>query len=59
MPIRNSTTTNVGGSYIKLFHMKRFINRLMKDRINFSKIRESHIDILNDKACSYNNKIFG
>lgn len=39
--------------------MKRFINRLMKDRINFSKIRESHIDILNDKACSYNNKIFG
>ncbi|KAM3138474.1 hypothetical protein pb186bvf_009388 [Paramecium bursaria] len=59
IPIRNSTTTNVGGSYIKLFHMKRFINRLMKDRINFSKIRESHIDILNDKACSYNNKIFG
>lgn len=51
--IRTESEIVIGPNLMKLFYIRRFINRLLHKRKDFSMLTSYHMQLLNDKAAFY------
>ncbi|CAD8048639.1 unnamed protein product [Paramecium primaurelia] len=52
-------SANVSGSFMKYFHTRRFVNRILRNKNMFHKLQPIHLEIINDASSHYDNEIFG
>ncbi|CAD8140691.1 unnamed protein product [Paramecium octaurelia] len=52
-------SANVSGSFMKYFHTRRFVNRMLRNKNMFHKLQPIHLEIINDASSHFDNQIFG
>ncbi|CAD8052125.1 unnamed protein product [Paramecium primaurelia] len=52
-------STNFSGSFMKYFHTRRFVNRILRNKHMFHKLQPLHLEIINDASSHYDTEIFG
>ncbi|CAD8058871.1 unnamed protein product [Paramecium sonneborni] len=50
---------NVSGSFMKYFHTRRFVNRILRNKNMFHQLQPIHLEIINDASSYYDTEIFG